>query len=96
MSLGERTFTSAVTLLAGENGTGKSTLLEALARKLALPAIGGEDASRDSTLKGLDPLVSTMKLISASASARGFFCGQRTFLILPGVSAPCSRKWRRS
>ena len=43
MSLQKREFTSSVTLLVGENGTGKSTFLEALARKLALPAIGLSD-----------------------------------------------------
>ena len=38
---------SPVTIFVGENGSGKSTVLEAIARKAALPAIGGEDTARD-------------------------------------------------
>jgi predicted ATPase len=79
VSLGERQFTASVTLLAGENGTGKSTLLEALARKLALPAIGGEDASRDNTLKGLDPLCGAMKLTFGIRVRKGFFLRAEDF-----------------
>lgn len=79
VTLGERQFTRAVTLLAGENGTGKSTLLEALARKLALPAIGGEDTSRDNTLRGLDPLCAAMKLIFGIRVRKGFFLRAEDF-----------------
>jgi len=79
MSLGERDFSSPVTLLVGENGTGKSTLLEALARKLSLPAIGGEDASRDVTLKGLDPLCDAFRLVFGVRSRKGFFLRAEDF-----------------
>jgi predicted ATPase len=56
-------FPSPITLLAGDNGTGKSTLLEALAVKLALPAVGRIDAGRDETLAALRPLARSMKLV---------------------------------
>ena len=79
MSLGEREFTSSVTLLVGENGTGKSTLLEALARKLALPAIGGEDAAGDVTLRGLDPLCGALRLAFGVRRRKGFFLRAEDF-----------------
>ncbi len=79
MSLGKRDFTSPVTLLVGENGTGKSTLMEALARKLSLPAIGWEDASRDVTLRGLDPLCDEMRLAFGVRVRKGFFLRAEDF-----------------
>jgi predicted ATPase len=79
MSLGKRDFTSPVTLLVGENGTGKSTLMEALARKLSLPAIGWEDASRDTTLQGLDPLCDAIRLVFQVRSRKGFFLRAEDF-----------------
>ena len=79
MSLGKKEFSSAVTLLVGENGTGKSTLLEALARKMSLPAIGWEDASRDETLQGLDPLCDALRLVFGVKSRKGFFLRAEDF-----------------
>ncbi len=79
MSLGTRSFISSVTLLVGENGTGKSTLMEALARKLSLPSIGGEDASRDTTLQGLDPLCDAIRLTFGVRVRKGFFLRAEDF-----------------
>ena len=79
MSLGKRDFISPVTLLVGENGTGKSTLMEALARKLSLPAIGWEDASRDATLQGLDPLCGAIRLAFGVRVRKGFFLRAEDF-----------------
>ncbi len=79
MSLGQREFASPVTILVGENGTGKSTLLETLARKLNLPSIGGEDASRDATLAGLDPLCEAVRLVFTVRSRKGFFLRAEDF-----------------
>src|SRR5688572_4356862 len=39
--LGERSFTAPVTVFVGENGMGKSTLLEAIAVHLGMNAEGG-------------------------------------------------------
>ena len=47
--LGERRFTAPVTVFVGENGTGKSTLLEALAVALGLNAEGGSRNLRFAT-----------------------------------------------
>lgn len=72
-------FTSPVTIIVGDNGSGKSTLLEALARALRLPAIGLDDAARDQTLSGLDPLADAMKLRFFVRTRRGFFLRAEDF-----------------
>ena len=43
-------FTSAVTCFVGENGSGKSTVLEAIAAAAGLPTVGSLDSRRDPTL----------------------------------------------
>jgi predicted ATPase len=43
-------FSTPVTLLVGENGSGKSTILEAIAAGLAAVAVGSADIARDPTL----------------------------------------------
>jgi predicted ATPase len=68
-----------VTLLAGDNGTGKSTLLEALAVKLALPAIGRLDAARDDTLAALRPLARGMTLAFEKRPVCKFFLRSEDF-----------------
>ncbi len=78
-ALSDMPFSSPVTLLVGENGSGKSTLLEALARKLALPAIGAQDASRDVTLAGVDALADSMRLKFSIKPTRGFFLRAEDF-----------------
>jgi predicted ATPase len=72
-------FDAPVTLLAGDNGTGKSTLLEALAVKLALPAIGRVDAARDETLMGLRPLARGMSLVFNKRPNSKFFLRSEDF-----------------
>lgn len=72
-------FDAPVTLLAGDNGTGKSTLLEALAVKLALPAIGRVDAGRDETLAGLRPLARGIRLSFIKRPACRFFLRSEDF-----------------
>lgn len=75
-------FTSPVTIIVGDNGSGKSTLLEALARALRLPAIGLDDAARDQTLSGLDPLADAMKLRFFCAHAARLFSARGGFFRL--------------
>jgi predicted ATPase len=72
-------FETPVTLLAGDNGTGKSTLLEALAVKLALPAIGRVDAARDETLSALRPLSRSMRLVFDRRPANKLFLRSEDF-----------------
>jgi predicted ATPase len=72
-------FDAPVTLLAGDNGTGKSTLLEALAVKLALPAIGRVDAARDETLAGLRPFARSLSLVFDKRPVSKFFLRSEDF-----------------
>lgn len=72
-------FSSPITLLAGDNGTGKSTLLEALAVKLAMPAVGRIDAARDETLAALRPLARGMKLVFEKRPVNKLFLRSEDF-----------------
>ncbi len=72
-ALNELHFNAPVTIFCGENGTGKSTLLEAIARKSGRIALGRADAAHDQTLSHLDPLCDHLHLRWRTQSARGFF-----------------------
>ena len=66
-------FSAPVTIFCGENGTGKSTLLEAIARKSGRIALGRADAAHDETLSHLDSFCDHLQLRWHTQSARGFF-----------------------
>ena len=68
-----------VTFFVGENGTGKSTLLEAIAIAAELPTVGSEDASRDPTLAPQRALAGTLRLSWARRTRRGFFLRAEDF-----------------
>lgn len=69
-----------ITLLVGENGSGKSTFLEALAIATDVPAAGTRDRpSDDPTLAHLLPLVNDMKLTWTARSRRGMFLRAEDF-----------------
>src|SRR5262245_29590503 len=72
-------FRSSVTFFVGENGSGKSTLLEAIGAGLNLPAIGGEDVSRDSTLEHARTFGKQLKFTWRQKSHRGFFLRAEDF-----------------
>ena len=72
-------FTSPVTFLAGENGSGKSTFLEALACHTGLPAAGQEEANRDPSLDRVRPLGRKMKAAWTQRPTRGFFLRAEDF-----------------
>ncbi|MFY9343221.1 MAG: AAA family ATPase [Planctomycetota bacterium] len=61
-NLGEREFTCPVTVFVGENGTGKSTLLEAMAVGLGMNAEGGSANLRFATRDTHSPLHSVLRL----------------------------------
>lgn len=77
--LDKLSFTSPVTVFVGDNGSGKSTLLEAIARAAELPAVGSEEVNRDATLKMLQPLVDSIKLVWTKRTRRGFFLRTEDF-----------------
>ncbi len=78
--LGKGAFTRRVTLLVGENGTGKSTLLEALACHCGFNAEGGSRnfnfATRDTTA----PLYRALRVTRGARRPRdGFFLRAESF-----------------
>mgnify|MGYP000864638703 CR=1 FL=1 len=72
-------FPTPVTFFVGENGSGKSTILEAIAAKINLPAIGGEAIAYDKTLDATRQLSKYMKLVWNRRTHRGFFMRSEDF-----------------
>lgn len=72
-------FRAPVTLLVGENGTGKSTFLEALAIAAELPAVGSAHLGADPTLGPQRRLASRMRLSWRARMRRGFFLRAEDF-----------------
>ncbi len=68
-----------VTFFVGENGSGKSTVLEALACAAELPAMGGEPVSRDASLAGQRDLAKNLRLAWSVRSRKGFFLRAEDF-----------------
>ncbi len=78
-SLAQLDFDAPVTLFVGENGTGKSTLLEALAIATGLPAVGAERLATDKTLAAQRDLSRQLRLTWRNRSHRGFFLRAEDF-----------------
>ncbi len=72
-------FKSPVTIFVGENGTGKSTLLEGIATKIGLPAVGGESLEDDVSLEHGRTLSNHLKLAWSINKHRGFFLRAEDF-----------------
>lgn len=72
-SLKELRFEAPVTLLVGENGTGKSTLLEALACAAEMVVVGSENTRSDKSLTHARELAIYFKLSWTKRTRRGFF-----------------------
>jgi predicted ATPase len=68
-----------VTLFVGENGTGKSTLLEALAIAAGLPAVGASSLAGDPTLEAQRKLAGQLRLSWKRRDHRGFFLRAEDF-----------------
>lgn len=75
----ELDFPAPVTLLAGDNGTGKSTLLEALAVESGLSTAGAEEAEYDDSLRGARELGEKLRLAWKTRTKRGFFLRAEDF-----------------
>jgi predicted ATPase len=78
-SLAELAFTTPVTLLVGENGSGKSTFLEALAIAARLPAVGTSRLESDATLQDQRRLAERFHLTWRGRTHRGFFLRAEDF-----------------
>ena len=72
-------LTRPVTILVGENGTGKSTVIEAIATLANLPTIGSVDAGNDDSLEHAHRLAKHLKLVWNRKTQRGFFLRAEDF-----------------
>ena len=77
--LDEIKFHQPVTFFVGENGTGKSTLLEAIASGIGSVAIGADNLLQDKTLKHARDLSKQLKFSWQRKTARGFFLRAEDF-----------------
>ncbi|WP_317450934.1 AAA family ATPase [Alkalibacillus aidingensis] len=76
----ELRFNKPVTILVGDNGTGKSTLLEAIASNIGSILIGGEHIDDDPTLTAARSLSNHMKLTWKIKTQSGFFFRANDFI----------------
>jgi len=72
-------ISTPVTLLVGENGSGKSTFMEALAIACELPAVGSSRLGSDPTLAAQRDLSRCLRLTWKERSRRGFFLRAEDF-----------------
>jgi len=68
-----------VTFLVGENGSGKSTFLEALAWAIQAVAVGSEPLDQDATLEHVRPLGEVLRPVWNNRVRRGFFLRAEDF-----------------
>ena len=73
------TFETPITFLVGENGSGKSTVLEALAAAIGSITAGSTAAASDRSLAHLTPLVEAIRLTWSKRTRRGFFLRSEDF-----------------
>jgi predicted ATPase len=78
-TLKELRFEKPVTLLVGENGTGKSTVLEALACAAEMVVVGSESTRSDPSLAPARELAKYFKLAWTKRTHRGFFLRAEDF-----------------
>ncbi len=72
-SLATIEFSTTVTFLVGENGSGKSTFLESLASAANMIAVGSEDIGSDKSLQSVRRLAQKLKLTWQKRTRKGFF-----------------------
>jgi predicted ATPase len=72
-------FTTPVTFFVGENGSGKSTVMEALAVAAQMITVGSMEAHRDKTLADVQDLARFIKLVWNKRIRKGFFLRAEDF-----------------
>jgi len=75
----ELTFQSPVTILVGENGSGKSTVLESLAVAAEMITVGSGSAHRDPSLEHVRELAKWFRLVWNKRTRKGFFLRAEDF-----------------
>lgn len=78
-SLDAISFAQPITFFVGENGSGKSTVLEAIACAARLPTIGAASAHEDPTLADVCALSDALKWVWNQKAKRGFFMRSEDF-----------------
>jgi predicted ATPase len=78
-ALGRLEFGQPVTFLVGENGCGKSTLMEGIAAAAKLPTVGSQSIDRDETLKAQRLLARSLSFVWNRKVKRGFFLRAEDF-----------------
>ncbi|MBK1876763.1 AAA family ATPase [Pelagicoccus mobilis] len=78
-SLHERDIHSEVLFLVGENGSGKSSLLESLAIASKRISVGDSSLDQDHTLDEIRPLASQLRLGWSRRTGKGFFLRAEDF-----------------
>ena len=68
-----------MTFLVGENGSGKSTILEGIAAAAGLPTVGSAGVQDDETLNAQRALGRSLKLVWRQHTRRGFFLRAEDF-----------------
>lgn len=72
-------FPTPITFFVGENGSGKSTILEAIAVAAKLPTIGSQDSAQDETLDSIRNLSRRLKWVWSKRVRNGFFMRSEDF-----------------
>jgi predicted ATPase len=72
-------FTNDITILVGENGTGKSTFLEALACSISSITIGDQSVQTDPTLQNARIIAENWKISWSEKTRKGFFMRAEDF-----------------
>jgi predicted ATPase len=78
-SLSEIKFTTPVTFFVGENGSGKSTVLETIACAVESITVGSESVKTDKTLAPIRKLAKYFKLAWTKRTRKGFFMRAEDF-----------------
>lgn len=66
-------FTASVAFFVGENGTGKSSLLEAIGLRAKLTCAAGKPLEHDASLVPIHPLARSLRLTWSPQTKHGFF-----------------------
>jgi predicted ATPase len=72
-------FSAPVTILVGENGSGKSTIMEGLASAAEMITVGSGAAHRDASLAHVHTFAKWLKLVWNKRTRKGFFLRAEDF-----------------